>query len=826
MQNARQAQGGLNARQGQLQARLAERQNQEKRQQEALQSAANAAAAAEKEVSASEGRVKTAQQSVRAAEARRQAAEEALRAHQDRVAESETGRKKALDARSALQAEVARLRAQADVLEQAERALSGYGSGARLLLEAGRQTRLKGVRGALSSLIETPAEMEAAIAAALGESLDAVLLDPGANPDAALDELSGKSAKAALLPFANLIPSTPLPPPAGESADFLGLASDLVKAPPELRPAVDVLLGQTWVARDRSAARRLLAGAAQSVERRESLRVVTLKGEVFYAAGLIIAGQEGKGGSTLSRTRQRRELQTRLAAREAEAGRLHEQIKAFDETLNRLQGEEKRLRQELDAARSAEKSAQAAHGQEELALEKARRQAQFQKEQQARLDADLRRGAEESRQMAAELTRLETQLQTARERLRELTAALGSLSLEDLQSQVSHWTTRAAVAERAVSDAQNRQRERQALLERSRRSQAALQARLAEVEAQVAALESEKAAQRQAEAAVGQEIEALQALIEPAEAALDAAEQQQNQLQSAESLARQVFSQAEHRYTQAKIALARRQEALDSLRRRIEDDFGLVAFDYVEKVSGPTPLPLQGMVEALPVLAQIPPELEENIKRQRAQLRRMGPINPEAQTEYEEVKQRFEFLTVQVADLQDAETGVKEVIAELDLLMQREFRKTFDAVAHEFRQIFTRLFGGGSARLLLTDAEDLTNTGIDIEARLPGRREQGLSLLSGGERSLTAVALVFSLLKVSPTPFCVLDEVDAMLDEANVGRFRDLLAELAQTTQFAIITHNRNTVQAADAIYGITMGRDSASQMISLKLDEVSKVVE
>ena len=287
-----------------------------------------------------------------------------------------------------------------------------------------------------------------------------------------------------------------------------------------------------------------------------------------------------------------------------------------------------------------------------------------------------------------------------------------------------------------------------------------------------------------------------------------------------------MFSQAEHRYTQAKIALARRQEALDSLRRRIEDDFGLVAFDYVEKVSGPTPLPLQGMVEALPVLAQIPPELEENIKRQRAQLRRMGPINPEAQTEYEEVKQRFEFLTVQVADLQDAETGVKEVIAELDLLMQREFRKTFDAVAHEFRQIFTRLFGGGSARLLLTDAEDLTNTGIDIEARLPGRREQGLSLLSGGERSLTAVALVFSLLKVSPTPFCVLDEVDAMLDEANVGRFRDLLAELAQTTQFAIITHNRNTVQAADAIYGITMGRDSASQMISLKLDEVSKVVE
>jgi len=122
----------------------------------------------------------------------------------------------------------------------------------------------------------------------------------------------------------------------------------------------------------------------------------------------------------------------------------------------------------------------------------------------------------------------------------------------------------------------------------------------------------------------------------------------------------------------------------------------------------------------------------------------------------------------------------------------------------------------------LTDPEDLVNTGIEIEARLPGRREQGLALLSGGERSLTAIALVFALLKVSPTPVCVMDEVDAMLDEANVGRFRDLLAELSQETQFIIITHNRNTVQAADVIYGITMGRDSASQIISLRLDQVT----
>jgi chromosome segregation protein len=228
------------------------------------------------------------------------------------------------------------------------------------------------------------------------------------------------------------------------------------------------------------------------------------------------------------------------------------------------------------------------------------------------------------------------------------------------------------------------------------------------------------------------------------------------------------------------------------------------------------------MVEQLPLVTELAPDLEENLTRQRAQLRRMGAINPEARQEYQSVKERHTFLTTQMADLHKAEADLHQVIAELDELTRREFQKTFDAVAEQFHTIFHRLFGGGAARLVLTDPENLTETGIDIEARLPGRREQGLSLLSGGERSLTAIALVFALLKVSPTPVCVMDEVDAMLDEANVGRFRDLLAELSKETQFVIITHNRNTVQAADVIYGVTMGRDSTSQVISLKLDEVS----
>ena len=227
---------------------------------------------------------------------------------------------------------------------------------------------------------------------------------------------------------------------------------------------------------------------------------------------------------------------------------------------------------------------------------------------------------------------------------------------------------------------------------------------------------------------------------------------------------------AERHATQAHLEFGRGREGLDSLRRKIEEDFGLVAFEYSSEVSGPTPLPLDGMVEQLPSLAEIPADLEDNITRQRAQLRRMGPINPEVQNEFREVKERFDFLTTQVADLRKADADLRQVIAELDELMKREFRKTFDAVAREVqRHVYPPVWRWLGAPDPERRRQSTTRQGIDIEARLPGRRDQGLSLLSGGERSLTAVALIFSLLKVSPTPFCVMDEVDAMLDEANVG---------------------------------------------------------
>jgi chromosome segregation protein len=282
-----------------------------------------------------------------------------------------------------------------------------------------------------------------------------------------------------------------------------------------------------------------------------------------------------------------------------------------------------------------------------------------------------------------------------------------------------------------------------------------------------------------------------------------------------ESQARESFQLSERERSHIQIELARREEELISLRRRIEDDFGLVAFNDYPDTPGQEPLPFEGLVKKLTRVDEMPLELEIQVNQLRAQLRRMGAVNPEAEREYIEVSERSKFLTTQVNDLRKAETQIQEVIAELDLLMEREFRVTFDAVAVAFRKTFTRLFGGGSAHLTLTDPDDLTQTGIDIEARLPGRRTQGLAVLSGGERSLTACALIFALMQVSPPPFCILDEVDAMLDDANVIRYIDMLRELSEKTQFIIITHNRLTVQAAEVVYGVSMG---------LKLDQAEEM--
>ncbi len=718
------------------------------------------------------------------------------------------------DERTNRLAEYTRIKTQLEVLEQAEQSLAGYAEGARFLLDAARQSRLKGVRGALSAALDVPAELEVAISAALGDTLDAILLDAGDVEDALQLLESEEAGRAVLLPVNE---TSELHKTSEVYQDAIGIAAELVNVPDDLRAAVHLLLGQTLVVRDRAIARRLMQ------EIPAYARVVTLRGEVFRGDGLIIAGKTAStGGSALSRPRQKRELTETLAALGVQIESLNGDVDSLSVQIDDAQRELGQVEAAVREARLRLDETQGSEQQAGLESEAARRQLEWQKSQFVQLKAEADEAASIRQNLIQTRSELESQSTSGQEEVRGLVSQLSGIDLADVQGQATYWSTRAAVVERALGDARARKEEREKDTARFDTRRFELTTRLTEAETSLSSLDTDKTSMREREGVLHKQIEELNVFIEPAERDLETAEQEEARLQDAESNAQRSLATAERLFGQVQLEQMRKQEALDNLRQKITDDFGLVMFEYAADVSGPVPLPFEGMVEELPVVTEVSPDLETQLIQNRTQVRRMGPINPEAKQEFDRESERYTFMRAQVEDLRKAEEDLKHVIAELDELTKQEFSKTFDAVDKQFRAMFTRLFGGGSARLSLTDPDNLVETGIEIEARLPGRREQGLALLSGGERSLTAVALVFALLKVSPTPVCVMDEVDAMLDEANVGRFRDLLQELSRDTQFIVITHNRNTVQAADIIYGITMGRDSASQVISLRLDQVT----
>ena len=706
-----------------------------------------------------------------------------------------------------------RTKTQLEILEQAEQSLAGYAEGTRFLLDAARQARLRGTRGALSASLDVPAELETAVAAALGDTLDAILLDAN-EVDEALQLLeSDEAGRAALLPLQNHS-RPPIARPDDE--DCLGVASELVNAPEELRAPVHLMLGQTLIVRNRASARRLIRDVPPHA------RIVTLRGEVFHGDGLIIAGKSASS-SALSRPRQKRELTEALANIGGQIESLNGEVDSLSAQLHDAQRELSGANESVRGARLRLDNAQRNEQQAGLESESARRQLEWQKSQRGQLQAEVEETASIRQRLIESGSDLESQSAKSHEEARVLSEQLNRMDVAETQSQVSYWSTRVAVVERALADSRSRKDERQKEAAKFDVRRFELTTRLQEAESSLVSLDNNKSAFRQRETALHTQIDELRVQLDPAEKDLETAEQEETRLQEAEANAQRSLATAERLLGQVQLDQLRKQEGLENLRQRITDDFGLVMFDYATDVSGPVPLPLEGMVEELPVVMEVSPDLEAQLTQSRTHVRRLGPINPEAKQEFDQESERYSFMRAQVDDLRKAEEDLKQMIAELDELTQQEFSKTFDAVDKQFRAMFTRLFGGGSARLSLTDPDNLVETGIEIEARLPGRREQGLALLSGGERSLTAVALVFALLKVSPTPVCVMDEVDAMLDEANVGRFRDLLQELSQDTQFIIITHNRNTVQAADVIYGITMGRDSASQVISLRLDQVTE---
>jgi chromosome segregation protein len=673
---------------------------------------------------------------------------------------------------------------------------------------------LSGILGTVAQLLQVPAEYEVAIEVAIGSHLQDIVVESWSDAEAAIRFLQeGKQGRATFLPLDTLQPAPHLEIP--EQQGLVGLASDLVRSPDRLAPVVQLLLGRTAIAHDLQAAR-------QASDRLQGeFQIVTRGGEALHSSGYVTGGKHRKEvrGQMLAREREWRELPAQIKAN-------HDRMEELESALAEAQAAEQgvqRQRAALEEQQGKREEAAAVvlaqRNDLQQQLELADQQIVLRQEQIAQLDAQTEQLRAQESALQADLAQLTANQQAAEQQVSALQSELDQLRGETLYQQLSEARTAAAVARGTLGH-------RRTALEGRREALAAVQVQLESKRQRVAALEGEQASlarqisdQRSQEAVVQGWLASLAKKIEPAEAELARLEAEQQEMETEETVIRGRLRDAESRHAQALLNQSRQEDRLERLRRQIMDDFGLVEMEPVEGIPDQPPLPLGELVSSLPVVERLAEGLEEEIHQIKAQLRRMGPVNPNAPDEYAETLDRYTFLTTQATDLEEAARSLREVIAELDMLMRQEFHTTFRAVSDRFKENFAQLFGGGTARLQLTDPEDVSQTGVEIVARPPGKRQQTLALLSGGERALTAVALIFSILEISPPPFCILDEVDAMLDEANVRRFRQALEALSQRTQFIIITHNRGTIQAANTIYGVSMGDDSVSQVVSLRLE-------
>ncbi|MEJ5310940.1 MAG: chromosome segregation protein SMC [Anaerolineae bacterium] len=720
---------------------------------------------------------------------------------------------------SGKQAELQKLTARLEALERLHTEGAGLYAGVRAVMQAVEHNQLHGLAGTVASLVGVPAHLDRAIETALGGQLQDIVAERWTDAQAAIEWLKrGRAGRATFLPLDTLNPPPVLEVPGGSGV--IGVASELVQYEARYRPVVLLLLGRTAIAQNLDAARQLYRKLSGS------FRIVTVEGEIVRSGGAVTGGEErqssSQGGGLLARERERRELPERVAALEAE-------VKALQEG----------LREHETQSRSLQKALQTAHEQRRIAAQR-RQEAERVVEREVRaLDKLIQEGewqrnlldeaGQERERLQASCVRLEQEHEAAAAALREAEAQLGSLS-QELEALAGDETARVAVERRTqVALLEQEHANRQVLLTTRRREVQRLQAQItastqhldgltAELAQLEARLQGLQAAYDEARAA-----DALSAQVPPLEASLAELEGKLATHEAQEHEARRVLHDAEQRRAQAEVEANRREDQLQTLRREIEEALNIVIGDLPETLSAQQPLPLDAIVSPLPVVKELPEGLERQIRDLRTQIRRLEPVNFAAKEEYDELEKRHGFLREQMADLEKASEHLRQIITELDEMMETTFRTTFKAIAAEFSRIFELLFNGGTAKLTLLSDEGETNggDGVEIVARPPGKRTSGLGMLSGGERTLTAVALLFAVMRVSPTPFCILDEVDAMLDEANVGRFRAMLRELSRQTQFIIITHNRGTVEVSDTIYGVSMGDDGISQVLSLSLEDL-----
>ena len=711
-------------------------------------------------------------------------------------------RKAALDeadtAEQRLGRELDAARQRLSVLRELEKNMDGYQNSVKAVMRAAGARRLRGIIGPVSAILKVEPGCEVAVETALSAALQNIVVENEAAAKAAIALLrSDNAGRATFLPLDTVQPGVFR----GRLSGTARLASSLVQADARYDNIVSNLLGRIIVVEDINEASRVAR------DNGFRSRVVTMDGQVINAGGSFTGGSVQRSAGLFTRKQEMEELRIRAAklqkdclAAQEKTDQCKEQVDALQAELTATASEQITAANDRVRAEAEQKRLEAAAAQLETARNARRQEIDT---LQAAL-ADSRAKAEDAAKLQAELTAKIDRRTAEMSRIAEgddsFLTRQNALA-QDLSAKRLEQVTRQKDAELAYSQI--------AALEQRARDAAA---RRTSLEESVAALAARSDACRAEIADIRQTRADSQTTIAQKEAEIREATQKRLARQQAETetLARaRTAADSREEMSREMARLAERKAAAES---EYDQTVAKLWDEYQLSVS---------QAEALCVEFDSLPALRAQVADLRGKIRALGSVNVSAIEEYKEVKARYDALVTQVTDVEESRNELSRMISKLSAQMREIFTDSFRAINENFGRVFAELFGGGEASLMLEDESDVLSSGIGIRVAPPGKVIKNLEALSGGEQALVAISIYFAILAVNPAPFCILDEIEAALDDANVVRFAQYLRRVSDKTQFIVITHRRGTMEAANVLYGVTMQEDGVSKLLKLDLEQV-----
>jgi chromosome segregation protein len=697
-----------------------------------------------------------------------------------------------------------------EMLEEMEEDYSGFFQGVKEVLKA-RDTRLQGIEGAIAELIHVPKQYETAIETALGGAMQHIVVQNEENARAAIQFLKQKSfGRATFLPLSIIkgkyLASSQLALLSGNSA-YIGTAADLIQFDQKYAEVVKSLLGNVVIARDLKGANEI----AKMLQYRS--RIVTLDGDVVNPGGSMTGGAvKQKSSSLLSRKGELEELTNKLADMEEKTNLLESKVKSLKSETQSSEARLEELRKTGEELRFKQQSLKGDLREVELEQKNINERLSVYDSEKTQLESDKEK-------LESRLVELDGLLAKYRQDLVQFDKEIVRLTELKNSNSTSKDTLISEISELKISLASKKE---QLSHVKEKLDSAVLQAeeqskKLDILKEDLSLLSSEmtdsSSGETQLEEAAKSKLqdknETLKLISSRRNERLDLQNKLEDQELESKEL-RRLLKGINEVLKDEEVKLNRLDVELDNKLAHLREEY-LLSFEAAK--------------EQYPLLIPAD-EARRRVKLIKMAIEELGTVNLGAIEEYERVSERYEFLLEQRNDLQEAKDTLFLVIEEMDHEMKKRFEHTFTAIRSHFESVFQALFGGGRADLRLTQPEDLLNTGVEIVAQPPGKKLQNLGLLSGGERALTAIALLFSILKVRPVPFCILDEVEAALDEANVYRFAQYLKKYRDETQFIVITHRKGTMEEADVLYGVTMQESGVSKLVSVRLEDSKELVK